>query len=39
MYSTDNIDVNNILVSKKEPYGKKNLLNTLSDIMILDHYL
>ena len=23
MYSTDNIDVNNILVSKKEPYGNK----------------
>ena len=26
MYSTDNIDVNNILVSKKEPYGKKKSL-------------
>ena len=24
IYSTDNIDVNNILVSKKEPYGNKN---------------
>ena len=24
IYSTDNIDVNNILVSKKEPYGTKN---------------
>ena len=23
IYSTDNIDVNNILVSKKEPYGNK----------------
>ena len=26
MYSSDNIDVNNILVSKKEPYGTKNSL-------------
>ena len=26
MYSTDNIDVNNILVSKKEPYGTKKSL-------------
>ena len=24
IYSTDGIDVNNILVSKKEPYGNKN---------------
>ena len=24
IYSTDNIDVNNILVFKKEPYGNKN---------------
>ena len=37
----EDIDVNNILVSKKEPYGTKILLNTLSDTMImiiLDHY-
>ena len=26
IYSTDDIDVNNILVSKKEPYGTKNSL-------------
>ena len=26
IYSTDNIDVNNILVSKKEPYSNRNLL-------------
>ena len=26
IYSTDDIDVNNILVSKKEPYGTKNWL-------------
>ena len=29
------IDVNNILVSKKEPYGRKNLFNTLLDTMIM----
>ena len=37
----EDIDVNNILVSKKEPYGTKIFLNTLSDTMImiiLDHY-
>ena len=40
--SIDDIDVNNILVSKKESYGTKNLLNTLLDTMImtsLDHYV
>ena len=40
IYDTDDIDVNNILVSKKEPYG--NHLNTLLDMMImilLDHYV
>ena len=26
IYSTDDIDVDNILVSKKEPYGNKNSL-------------
>ena len=38
----DDIDVNKILVSKKEPYGTKIHLNTLLDIMImmlLDHYV
>ena len=35
IYSTDDIDVNNILVSKKEPYLQKIHLNTLSDIMIM----
>ena len=39
----EDINVDNILVSKKEPYGtkKKIHLNTLLDIMItilLDHY-
>ena len=40
--NSEDIDVNNILVSKKEPYGTKILLNTLSDTMImilLDHYV
>ena len=31
----EDIDVNNILVSKKESYGNKIHLNTLSDIMIM----
>ena len=38
----EDIDVNNILVSKKEAYGNKIRLNTLLDIMImilLDHYV
>ena len=37
----DDIDVNKILVSKKESYGKKTHLNTSLGIMImmsLDHY-
>ena len=29
IYSTDDINVNNILVSKKEPYGTKNYLKYL----------
>ena len=36
------IDVSKMLISKKEPYGKKAHLNTLLDIMlmtILDHYV
>ena len=40
--SKDDIDVIKILFSKKEPYGTKNSLNTLLDIMImmlLDHYV
>ena len=37
----EDINVNNILLSKKEPYGKKTHLNTLLDIMkmmLLDRY-
>ena len=38
----DDTDVNKILVSKKEQYGKFNSFNTLLGIMImmlLDHYI
>ena len=38
----DDIDVNKMLTSNKEPYGKKLHLNTLLDMMItttLDHYI
>ena len=44
LFKIDDIDVNKIneiLVSKAEPYGKKFHLNTLWDIMMmitLDHY-
>ena len=40
-FQIDDIDINKILVSKKEPYGTKNALSTLLDIMmmLLDHYL
>ena len=39
--SIDDVDVNKMLVSKEEPYGTKNHLNTLLDttiMMLLDHY-
>ena len=38
----EDINVNNVLVSKKEPYGNKIRSNTLLDIMImilLGHYV
>ena len=37
LFKIDDIDVNKILVSKKEPYGKKNSFNELTvlDIMIM----
>ena len=41
-FQIDDVDVNKILVSKKEPNGTKNALNTLLDVMImmlLDHYV
>ena len=42
IFNIDDIDVNKILVSKNEPYGKYNHLNTLLNIMLmmlLDHYI
>ena len=41
LFKIDGIDVNKILVSKKELYGQKTHLNILLDIMMtmtLDHY-
>ena len=41
-FQIDNVDVNKVLVSKKERYGTKMRLNTLLDIMImvlLGHYV
>ena len=38
----DDVDVNKILVSKKEPYGTKNVLKYFIGYMImilLDHYV
>ena len=38
--SMDDIDVNKILVSKKEPYGIKNSFKYFTGIMmLLDHYV
>ena len=42
LFKIDDIDINKVLVSKKEPYGKKSSVNTLLDMMImtiLDHYV
>ena len=38
IFQIDNIDVNKILVSKKEPYGTKNALKYFMIMMLLDHY-
>ena len=36
VFQIDNFDVNNILISKKEPYGNKNSLKyTLLDIITM----
>ena len=35
MFKIEDIDVNKILVSKKEPYGTKFHLNTSLDIMMM----
>ena len=37
IFNIDDIDVNKILVSKKEQYGKHNIL-TIKITMLLDHY-
>ena len=34
-FTIDDIDINKILISKKEPYGKKAHLNTSLDIMMM----
>ena len=42
LFSIYDLDVNKILVSKKESYGKEIHVNTLLDIMmmmLLDHYV
>ena len=42
LFSFNDIDVNKILVSKRESYGTKIRLNTSLDIMmvmLLDHYV
>ena len=42
IFNINNIDVDKILVSKKEKYGKYNSLNTLLGIIIMtlsDHYI
>ena len=42
IFTIDDIDVNNLLVSKKEQYGNIIRLNTLLGIMIMilsDHYI
>ena len=35
LFNIYDIDVDKILISKKEPYGKKANLNTVLDIMIM----
>ena len=42
LFQIYDIDINKILVSKREPYGKKTHLNTLLGMMIiliLDYYV
>ena len=40
IFNIDDVDVNKILVSKKEPYGKNNSLKYFIMIMmLLDHYV
>ena len=42
LFRIDDVDINKMLVSKREPYVKKAHLNTLLGMMImiiLDHYV
>ena len=41
LFKIDDTDINKMLVSKREPYGKKAHLNTLlcMIMMTLDHYV
>ena len=39
IFNIDNIDVNKMLVSKKETYGKYNSLLGIMTMMLLDHYI
>ena len=42
LFKIEDIDINKILVSKKESYGQKNHINTSLDVMMmtsLDHYI
>ena len=42
IFKINDIDVNKILISKKEPYGTKSQRNTLLSMMIMmliDHYV
>ena len=39
LFKIDDNDINKILVSRKEPYGKKIHLNTTLDMTTLDHYV
>ena len=40
LFKINDIDINKMLISESEPYGKKNAKNTLLDMvmMSLDHY-
>ena len=39
IFNIDDIDVNKMLVSKKETYGKYNSLLGIMTMMLLDHYI
>ena len=39
IFNKDDIDVNKILVSKKETYGKYNSFLGIMTMMLLDHYI